>query len=583
MMKHWRLWVLATWVVPVFSQTIPVGAPFFENRVRDLQLLGRVNLQSSFCVRPTNYNRSLGLVNLYSATSLALEGDTVKKYRFQFVDTVLMKNTAESEDKKYKYRLVQALPFVGVMQYNGHHPYGWQDGLRIPNKGAQIYMSGGFEAYNAWLDLRFQPEILYAQNLPFDNPPYRVNAIDMPDRFGLEPYKRFHWGQSHAYIHIGSIDVGFGSENLQWGPCVKNAIILSNNAPGFTHGSIKTNKPIKTRWGSLEFAYVAGNLKRSGLFPYSTTPDAGQPWPYIKAKDIVYNGKNKSYDKLFNGYMASFQPKWLPGLYLGATRVLLNDTVYGKAAYLRIISKSPRFLDEYGPGVKVVNDNQLVSLFARWVMPESHAELYIEWGRDDFFWDIEDFLTQPEWTSVYTMGFQKIVKQTHQKDNEYYKVSAEITRLTSPSSAWSRGQHGWPGYYSHGAADHTHEGQVLGAGIGPGSNMQWLQLDKVEGFRTRSLSFERVQYKIDMFYWYMTEWRLGNPYKSDDSKLWVDWGIAYIEQRKLGHSIVRFKVQALKTYNYNWWYKLGGQDQGFRFPGLNVWSVNSEIALVHQF
>ena len=576
---------MATWAVPVFSQTIPVGAPFFENRVRDLQLLGRVNLQSSFCVRPTNYKRALSLLNLYDAGSVALEGvDTAEQYRFQFVDTVLVRNTDESEVQQYKYRLVQALPFVGILQYNGHHPFGWQDGLRVPNKGAQVYMSGGFEGYNAWLDLRFQPEILYAQNLPFENPPYRVKDIDMPDRFGLEPYKRFHWGQSHAYIHIGSIDVGLGSENLQWGPCVKNAIILSNNAPGFAHGSIKTNKPIKTRWGSLEFAYVAGNLKRSGLYPYSTSPDAGQSWPYVKAKDIVYNGKKKSYDKLFNGYMASFQPKWLPGLYLGATRVLINDTVYGKAAYLRIISKSSRFLDEYVPGVKIVDDNQLASVFARWVMPESHAELYIEWGRDDFFWDIEDFITQPEWTSVYTMGFQKIVQQAHQKDNEYFKVSAEITRLTSPSSAWSRGRPvGWSGYYTHSAADYTHEGQVMGAGIGPGSNMQWLQLDKVEGFRTRSLAFERVQYKIDMFYWYMTEWRLGNPYKSDDSKLWVDWGIAYIEQRKLGHSIIRFKVQALKTYNYNWWYKLGGQDQGFRFPGLNVWSVNSEISIVHQF
>ena len=583
MMKRWQIWVLASWTFQLFGQTIPVGSPYFENRMRDCQLMGRVNSESSFCLKPTNYQRSLGIINFYGVGSMAMEGDTVKEYHLQRFDTILVRKGGESGNPKYKYRVIQALPFVGIMQYNGHHPFGWQDGLRIPNKGAQIYMSGGVEYYNSWLDLRFQPELLYAQNLPFENPPYRVLTIDMPDRFGLESYKKFHWGQSHAYVHLGSIDIGFGSENLQWGPCVKNSIILGNNAPGFKHGSIKTNKPIKTRWGSFEFAYVAGNLKRSGLYPYSTTPDAGKPWPYIQAKDILYTASNKRYDKLFNGYMLSFQPKLLPGLFLGATRVLLNDTVYGKAAYLRIISKSPKFLDEYGPGVKVVNDNQLLSLFARWMMPESHAEFYIEWGRDDYFWDLQDFITQPEWTSVYTMGFQKIVPKGGKNLNQYYKVSGEITRLTSPSIAWSRGQHRWSGFYSHGAADYTNEGQVIGTGIGPGSNMQWMQVDKVDGFNTRSLMFERVQYKIDMFYWYMTEWRLGNPYKSDDSKLWVDWGFSYIEQRKMGHSLIRFKVQMLKTYNYNWWYKVGAVDEGFRFSGLNPWSLNSEISLVHQF
>jgi len=567
------------------GQSIAVGMPYFEQATRDYQLLGLVTSDVSFCVRPINYQRAIGWNNLYSSGTGVLLNDTVKDYRFQWLDTVLVKDrrSAGEDDSKLRYRLFQALPLAGILQYNGHHPYGWQDGLRIPNKGAQFYLSGGVEFYNRFFDIKLQPEALYAQNLSFENPPYRLRSIDMPDRFGTGSYQRLHLGQSHAYLHLGALDLGAGTENLFWGPAVKNAIILSNNSPGFKHLSLKTNRPIRTRFGNIEFSYVAGNLKRSGFYPYSTRPDAGKLWPYIQARDITIKPGNKQYDKLFNGYMAVFQPKWLPGLYLGATRILLNDTVYGKWAYMRIISKSPRFLDEYSPGVKIVNDNQLFSAFVRLVLPESHAEFYVEWGRDDFFWDLEDLITQPDWTSVYTLGFQKVYFLSPVRVTEYLKLSGEFTRLNPTFIGWSRGNHQWAGFYSHTAADATHEGQVLGSGIGPGSNMQSLRIDWVRGFRSRGLSLERVEYKVQMFYFEMDEWRINPPYKSDDSKLWVDWGVMYHEQRKFGHSLVQFKVHLMKTYNFNWWYLKDAPNEGFRFSGMNLWSINSELCLVHQF
>ena len=43
--------------------------------------------------------------------------------------------------------------------------------------------------------------------------------------------------------------VGISNENQWWGPGISNALILSNNAPGFPHAFVRTAHPWKTPLG----------------------------------------------------------------------------------------------------------------------------------------------------------------------------------------------------------------------------------------------------------------------------------------------------------------------------------------------
>jgi len=39
----------------------------------------------------------------------------------------------------------------------------------------------------------------------------------------------------------------------------------------------------------------------------------------------------------------------------------------------------------------------------------------------------------------------------------------------------------------------------------------------------------------------------------------------------------------MRTYNFNWVYDPDGVLGTFRFPGINVWSINTEISAVYFF
>ena len=54
------------------------------------------------------------------------------------------------------------------------------------------------------------------------------------------------------------------------------------------------------------------------------------------------------------------------------------------------------------------NIDQMASMFFRYVMPESHAEVYGEYGFDDNRYDLEDMLVSPEHSRAYLIGFHKI-------------------------------------------------------------------------------------------------------------------------------------------------------------------------------
>lgn len=347
------------------------------------------------------------------------------------------------------------LPLVFINQYNTDYPFGWNDGAMIPAKGYQTYISTGFHAKYKIFDIKFKPEFVYARNNGFDTLgllTYDQYMIDNPERFGTSPYHKFGWGQSHFSVNYKKLSLAISTENLWWGPGLKNSLVLSNNAPGFPHLSFNTTEPIRNFLGGWEFQLISGFLKPSGFYPNYYNP-------------FHPSGKDKRY---FNAVIITYQPKWITNFYIGVIRGY--DQYYDDAQ--KNSDFMPVFLNLFRKNDKggvddLYNRDQVASVFFRYVFKKSHFEIYGEYGREDASYNLRDFIQTPEHSGAYIFGFQKVFSLPQIKSR--LLIQSEITHLqqtidyaigrdTPPWYVNSQVSHGW-----------TNEGKILGAGIGPGN------------------------------------------------------------------------------------------------------------------
>jgi hypothetical protein len=221
--------LLVASTVLVQAQSVSLLNQGLSDAVRRAQLWGEVPAtSSSFCVRPVNAVRALGFTDPYGLDPkydfIRPGDDTVKALTPQF----------KHKDLAY----VRAVPVLTRLQFNSHHDYGWQDGPMIPNKGLQYYASAGVygRLYKGMVEFQFAPEVVYAQNQDLPAPGVRTGTgNDVPDRFGVDPYRRDYLGQSYVKVNLDFISVGLSSQNVFWGPGYFSGLVMSDNAPGTSH------------------------------------------------------------------------------------------------------------------------------------------------------------------------------------------------------------------------------------------------------------------------------------------------------------------------------------------------------------
>ena len=561
--------------VEMKAQTIPVGFPFFDDELRRSQLKGEVNDKVSFMIRPVHPEKGLGITKSFEYDKKRFPSDS-----FAYKNTYLYK----SEKNNIKLKL---LPVLVKARYNQHHPYGWNDGAMVPSKGLQWMVSGGVYGKYKFIEAQLRPEYVNAQNLPFTNPPERPRSIDLPERMGQNPYKKQFLGQSYVKAHIGPFSLGYSTENITWGGGYFNNIILSNNAPGFGHYTLNTNKPISTQFGTIEGQMIGGKLNHSG-FTYPINQTWGT-WP-PQAGDVVVDTAAPEFHTFFSGLKLVFQPKWLSGLFLGASRIVQiggepsSPMDYINYAYLGRESQNDK--NSQHPLANVPR-NQIVAVSARYLLPESHAEVYFEMGREDWWGDLEDLITRPFYSTVWMAGLKKLYFLENQKS--WLEFLVETTNIKGSMNNFIQPNiTSYHSFYMHGnQVGWTHHGQVLGAGIGPGSNMQTIGVSKIKGMEQMGLYFERVNYNEDLFYGRLVHlsYNSSNPLWKDYSKRYVDWGFKFLYQRPYfkNNLLVSFTLHLMRTYNFNWVYDPDGVAQDFRFPGINVWSGNLNASAIYFF
>ncbi|HQT24941.1 capsule assembly Wzi family protein [Daejeonella sp.] len=532
------------------AQTLPVGMPVLEDSYRREQLLGSKDSLISFTIRP-----------LFAGNLLESGIDTLS-----------------AEDRLFKFNrslklpgnkaYLQLLPISLQHQYNSILPYDWNDGTMIPAKGNQTSISFGASFKYGPLSIQLKPEYVYAENAEFEGFPseqYDVvwakyynnyfNVSDITERYGEDPYSKLFWGQSSVRLTFDPISIGISNENLWWGPGRRSSLLMSNNAAGFKHITINTSRPVQTPIGSFEAQLIAGRLENSGILP--------------PQENRVYEGKSLYVPKrddwrFLSGFVLTYSPKGVPGLFIGASQV---SQMYKQDAGKRPSDFLPLLLPFESKDAASIRD-RYSSLFFRWVLREANAEIYGEYGHQGKH-SITAFLREPDRSAAYLLGLRKILPLNKHR-GEYFQFSLEFTELQQ-TSVPEKG-----GWYTSSAVrqGYTHMGQVLGAGIGPGSNLQSLDISWFKGLKRIGLKFERYLHNNDFYY----QMYIDPP---DFRKHYVDMSAALSADWDYKNLVFSAKGAMIRSLNYQ--YVLYNRPPDYFVTGWDRLNYQVRLGVTYRF
>ncbi len=538
------------------AQSLNVGTPT-EDYYRRAQLLGKADTNVSFTVRPIfpKLSETQPLDPFYPDTEEIREPSTGGHW----------KGSGEK-------LIIDALPLSISTQLNSHHPYGWNDGPMIPAKGLQFVISAGIFAKQGILMVQFRPEIITAVNPPFENfnkNQYDVifaryydvyNNIDIPMRFGNDVYGKIYWGQSSIRLNYKGLSAGVLTENLWWGPGIRNSLLMSNTAPGFPHLIFNTTRPIRTSLGSFEGQLISGKLTNSNYAPL--TPDK-----YYFGTNL-YVPKPDNW-RFITGAIVTWQPKWVPGLFLGISQVQqkYGSNVNDITDYLPLFLP---FRSNTAPDMPLRKKDQIISGFMRWLWTQEHAEIYFEFGHYNNSKNLTQTFLSPNTSRAYTFGLRKMIPFGKATD-ENILIGLEVTQMQENSVAKVRAGNAW--YVSKSIRQgYANYGQVLRVGIGPGGNIQSLNVSWVKGLKRLGIQFERYVRDNDVYYYVFYD-------SGDYSRHWVDLSAAVSGEWNYKNFIFSGKLQAIKSLNYQWYNRVPND---LRFSnGVDAFNFHMQLGAIY--
>ena len=542
------------------AQTINLNESFIQQNLRTAQLLGKFDPTFSFTSLPIHTGKK-GVKIDPSLIGSKEYGNTLKTFFG-------------------KHGTLKILPVDFLMEYSSHHPYSRNNGSMIPNRGYQQLVSFGFFAELGPLSIQFKPESVYAENRDFEGFPdshYNAiwssrymgwNEIDLPERFGEKAYKKYLFGQSSIRLNYNGLSLGLSSENIWWGPSVRNSIMMSNQAQGFNHITFNTTRPVKTFIGNFEWQLVTGRLEASGFRPPELPERFGSTELYFPKKDDW---------RYYQGLTVTYSPKWVKGLSLGFIRWVQS---YGEAAlrnrdyfpvFNNLLRKNDRIIDGRSDGVR----DQAAGVFGRWLWQDAKAEIYAEYQMNDSKYNLRDLVLDIEHSRAYTIGFRKIFQKN--PTSRIYELSWERTRMQQASTSSVRNAGSW---YEHGSVRHgyTNNGEVMGAGIGPGSNSHYLELAMIDKLDRYGIAFELIEQDNDFF---IEAFDAGNNQWGDFRRYWKDINVHFSVQKKIKNFWGRINVVYSRSLNYQW--ELEDYTDPYYHAGTDVNNFHINMNLTYHF
>ncbi len=484
-------------------------------------------------------------------------------------------DSASSNKKLFDFAI---LPIYFNIRLDGARPYvGGEYGM-IPARGAQSFLSTGFQARFSILHIQLQPELVTAQNLDFSGFPDTFssgiigsrflfwNVGDSPERFGNSTYSKVFWGQSSISLRAGAFELGAGTKNIWWGPGQWNSLIFSNNAPGFPHISLNTSKPAKTFLGSFEGQVLIGRLESSGQAPSQ-----------IDELNSSYFSTLNSDWRYLNALMLSYTPRWIPSLTVGYTRTYqyYNETrpddLKGWLPILEPMAKEKLFTNGNSVEYDERGQSQQISIFGRYKMSKAKAEVYFQFGRRDHAFNWREYILNPEHARAYQVGFIKLADL--QSTAKKLQIRGEITSQQESVNRYLRYDlEGGITWHTHGQVrGFTNYGQPMGVGIGTGSNVQTLEISLVENWNKWGVLFERLENNQDFYYRAFGQ--------QGERKPWIDWSTALLWNTTYKELFISARLQGTYARNYQWGLSEPSTPE---FPiSQNLLSLHSQVNVIY--
>jgi hypothetical protein len=529
--------VLVSTTLPsaLFSQTLPTNQFILEEFLRRQQLLGKIS-SSSFLTRPLISSDSIGSGNFHYSLTI-LEKDSTRFFNPE----------------------IKLLPIIMGSQLGSGNPYP-EGGKFIHAKGYQQWTSAGIHGSFGPFSIQFQPELIFAQNKSYDIGFSKGSGIEYVEIFGEEAYSKLLSGQSSIRLNYGAFSLGASTENIWWGPGQYNSLLFSNNSFGFQHLTLNTLKPAKTFLGSFEGQLILGKLENFAPF----VRDGKEDWRYV------------------NGITFSYQPKWLPGLFFGVSRVFQQYSSFNNQTWVyyfpifepfqkvNLINPNLPFFDssEYDDRLQ----SQQLSGFARLVIPKAKAEVYFEFGRRDHAVDWREFILKPEHARAYLVGFKKLITLPNET---FLQVNGEMLQQQESINILTRyGASGGSSWTSHGIRQgFTNQGQMLGPGIGPSSNVQTLETSWVKGIKKLGIRWERLNRHQDVY-----TRRFNDP---SENGRWVDYSARLLADWQFDNLLISSTVNLVYSINPQW--DLKGKSTT-EFPnGKRSFSLIGQVQFIYLF
>lgn len=523
------------WNFPItlFSQSVPSNQIIFEEYLRREQLVGKT-ISSSFLTRPFISSDSLVLKNFHYAYPIK-----------------------EKDSTRFFSHELKLLPLSMGSQLGSGNPYP-EGGKFLQAKGYQQLIAAGIYGSFGPLSIQIQPELIFAQNKSYDTGFSKEGGIEFVEIFGEGAYSKLLPGQSSIRLNYGAFSLGASTENIWWGPGQYNSLLFSNNSIGFQHLTLNTQKPAKTFLGSFEGQMILGKLENFAPFLRDGTED----WRYV------------------NGITFSYQPKWLPGLFFGASRVFQQYSSFNNQTWayyfpifepfqkVNLIDPNLPFFDssEYDDRLQ----SQQLTGFARLVIPKARAEVYFELGRRDHAVDWREYILNPEHARAYLFGFKKLISLPNES---FFEVNGEVLQQQESINILTRyGASGGSSWASHGIRQgFTNQGQLLGPGVGPSSNVQTLETSWVKGVKKLGVRWERLNRHQDVY-----TRRFNDP---SENGRWVDYSARLLADWQFDNLLVSTTTNFVYTLNNQW----NLSDTSTReFPkGNNSFMVVGQVNLIY--
>jgi hypothetical protein len=478
-----------------------VGYYDFDDNIRDLQLLGKLQPEQSLTIRPYILTPKLGYDSLLAMIDPEFEnhGHLVER----------------------KHSDIQLLPINFLQKYNSNHPYGWNDGPLSFSKGYQFVGSGG--VYMRWrnIHLTLRPEFFKTASDPYDT------SAEWGQRTPI--LSKLILGQSSLRMDFGPLSVGVSTQNLWLGPGRYSSLLMSNNAPGFNHFSIGTNKPLKTPLGSFELNIIGGTL--------TANPLQGFENKYLKVLKL------EGFTRYLNILSLTYSPIFFKNLYLGAVRSFQQPTQKTPSNNLTnyyLITLQPLFRRQYQDDGKAID--QLISGHIKYLFPRQNAEIYYEYGWNDGSSNIRDLTLEVAHSAASIFGLKKI---SYFNNNSYISIQAESTKMAQSPGYLQRNAADW---YTHGILTdgYTNENQIMGSGSGLGNNLQTFEMSWNKAWTKYGIKFQHIAqspFKLSNSYWL-------NMYLGKVD--WHDYSYGLLIKQKYKNILFNLNMDLIHSKNYLW-------------------------------